>query len=411
MIPEQISYPNFEANQVLASEHLNDLFNYLDEQGRLTRTNLIGIGIVCGLEPVIAPAGDSMRIGKGCGVTSEGYLIVWEDAAALEWVRPYEVPVELPYREFENRMSDPPEAFPMWELLADRNNDPEAVRLSSDFMTGFNQPIGSRDEKILVLFLECLAENNRNCTPNSCNDKGTTVTATVRPLLIRRADIDLLQTRIAALGPEAQAYFTIASSSNARYGLPTLKLPRFDVSATNLGSTTSVFTAFQRTMTVPLINSIISALDEAYTAFQPLLPAFPTNPFVTLNSLWAFLHDGRIETNNLYLWYQYFYGHLDTVIQAYDEFRLKGMEVLGLCCPDKRLFPRHLMLGNVGVNPVDYAYRHTFVPSPIYASQNGEMEELRLLFQRLVELVVALDIPSNFGRWFQWITCARSWWF
>ncbi len=395
MIPEQISYPNFEANQVLSSEHLNDLFKYLDEQDRLTRTNLIGIGIVCGLEPSIVAAGDSMRISKGCGVTSEGYLIVWDDVAALEWVRPYEVPLELPYREFENRMTDPPEAFPMWELVADRNDDPTAVRLSSDFLTGTNQPIGSNGEKILVLFLECLAESNRNCTPNSCNDKGTTVTATIRPLLIRRADVDLLQRRIEALGPDAQAYFTIANSTHTRLGLPTLKLPRFDVSATNLGSTTSVFTAFQRAINSQLINSITDALDESYMAFQPLLPAFPTNPFANLNTIWAFLHDGSIESANLYLWYQYYYDHLDTVIQAYDEFRLKGMEIFGLCCPDKRLFPRHLMLGNIGVEPIDYSYRHTFVPSPIHSSQNGTMEELRLLFRRLVELILVLELPPN----------------
>ena len=52
MLPVNISYPFFEANQVLSNEHLNQLFNYLDEQERLTRTNLIGIGIVCGLEPL-----------------------------------------------------------------------------------------------------------------------------------------------------------------------------------------------------------------------------------------------------------------------------------------------------------------------------------------------------------------------
>ena len=46
----EATYPVFEANQVLTNAHLNDLFEYLDEQTRLTRANLIGIGIVCGLE-------------------------------------------------------------------------------------------------------------------------------------------------------------------------------------------------------------------------------------------------------------------------------------------------------------------------------------------------------------------------
>ena len=39
------TYPVFEVNQVLTNAHLNDLFEYLDEQSRLTRANLIGIGL------------------------------------------------------------------------------------------------------------------------------------------------------------------------------------------------------------------------------------------------------------------------------------------------------------------------------------------------------------------------------
>ena len=36
-------FPVFEANQVLTSQHLNDIFGYLDQQTRLTRSNLIGL--------------------------------------------------------------------------------------------------------------------------------------------------------------------------------------------------------------------------------------------------------------------------------------------------------------------------------------------------------------------------------
>lgn len=394
MLPVNISYPLFEANQVLSNEHLNQLFDYLDEQERLTRTNLIGIGIVCGLEPSIADSGDSISISKGCGVTSQGFLISWGVQQALEWYRPYEVPDALPYREFGTG-SDPFVAFPMWELTADRNNDPTAVRVSRDFLQGVNQAPGEGDEKILVLFLECEAESNRNCSPNSCNDKGTTVTANIRPLLIRKQDIDLLQARIRALGPEAEAYFSLADSMSSRLDLPTLKLPRFDVAATNLGSTTSIFSAFQLAMSQPVVEGVATALSEAHQAFAPLLTDYNTNPFANLDTSWSYLYDGSIEANGQYLWYQYFYDHLDTIIQAYEEFRLRGLEVLGLCCPDSRLFKRHLFLGNMGTDPIDDSYRHSFVPSPLFTRQQGALAELRLLFARLVTLVQQLELPPN----------------
>ena len=44
------AYIIFEPDQVLTNDHLNELFDYLDVQERLTRNKLIGIGIVCGLE-------------------------------------------------------------------------------------------------------------------------------------------------------------------------------------------------------------------------------------------------------------------------------------------------------------------------------------------------------------------------
>ena len=77
MQPTQDNYPVFEANQVLTNGHLNQVFKYLDEQERLTRANLIGIGIVCGLDIRLdQAAGATIHLSKGCGVTSQGYLIV-----------------------------------------------------------------------------------------------------------------------------------------------------------------------------------------------------------------------------------------------------------------------------------------------------------------------------------------------
>ncbi|MCB0550981.1 MAG: hypothetical protein KDD19_25650, partial [Phaeodactylibacter sp.] len=126
MLPVNVSYPFFQPNQVLSNEHLNQLFNYLDEQERLTRTNLIGIGIVCGLNPKVATDGTSIRISQGCGVTSKGFLIVWKDPGPLEFFRPYVAPEDVRYDTFIDDSMNPEEPFPLWELMPDRNDDPDA---------------------------------------------------------------------------------------------------------------------------------------------------------------------------------------------------------------------------------------------------------------------------------------------
>ena len=67
------NYPIFEGSQVLTSDQLNQLGAYLDQQNRLTRSKLIGMGIACGLK--ILPFPNGLRISMGLGVTSEGFLI------------------------------------------------------------------------------------------------------------------------------------------------------------------------------------------------------------------------------------------------------------------------------------------------------------------------------------------------
>src|SRR6478672_1316211 len=82
-------YPVFEADQVLKADHLNSLFNYLDEENRLTRRYLIGIGIVCGLDSYYDK--NTITITPGLGVTSLGYIIQF-DGGNYTYARSYKLP-------------------------------------------------------------------------------------------------------------------------------------------------------------------------------------------------------------------------------------------------------------------------------------------------------------------------------
>ncbi|MDJ0620113.1 MAG: hypothetical protein QNJ63_25795 [Calothrix sp. MO_192.B10] len=68
-------YPIFTSNQVLTKDDLNDTVSYLDGLNRLTRTHLIGMGIVCGLEVQTLDNRAGIWITPGCGITSEGFCI------------------------------------------------------------------------------------------------------------------------------------------------------------------------------------------------------------------------------------------------------------------------------------------------------------------------------------------------
>jgi len=398
MQPKQDTYPIFEANQVLTNRHLNQVFNYLDEQERLTRANLIGIGIVCGLEIQLAGDGKSIRLFKGCGVTSEGYLLVElkrqeppivQEEVALTFYKSYQLPEEaeeyLPFKYIDAADGNKKKQYDLWELLP--ATEPTATALSA-------APAKFLEDKAVLLFLELKKDGLRNCSPNNCDDKGAEVTATVRRLLIRIADL----TKIIAAANQESTSLTPADLESvllARLKLPDIRLPRYQVPYspvdTPFASSEDVIQGFWSVIRDNnLAADMGKALADAFKAFEPLLhDLFPTDVLSpAFGAKFGFL--SSTPTSDVQVRFlQYYYDFFDDLLKAYDEFRWKGAELMCACCPPAGLFPRHLMLGAVRPDLVTEAaiYRHPFLASSAIGGCEERTEEVRMLFGRLVEMV------------------------
>ncbi len=392
MIPNERIYPVFEPNQVLTNHHLNDLFQYLDEQNRLTRTNLIGIGVVCGLEVTVAADATSITISKGCGVTSQGYLAVIPDdptttiteSLTLTKYKEYVSPPEIDYPPFFDLTTNPRQQYALWELLA--VGAPDGLPLGPNFLR----------DKVVLLFIECLQQDLKNCSPNSCDDKGGEITVTLRKLLIRKDDLTKIILKAEGL-PLNQTTTDLAASITARLDLTDLRLRRFDVPNTSVDNAQEIFAAYQRILledfpesaSTSLFQHVEKALVKAYAAFLPLVRSIePNDPFIgLLTGIQASYVAHAAGINVIYT--QYYYDFLDDVMQAYDELRWKGLELMAMCCPPEGLHPRHLMLGEVyGADRAGRkVFRHYFRPAAAQLAQSRLWEEVRDLFQRLVLMV------------------------
>src|SRR5665647_3564 len=58
-------YTYFEKDQVLTANQLNSVSEYFEDQFRLTRIQLLGVGIICGLK--VAVARNTIIVSKGVG--------------------------------------------------------------------------------------------------------------------------------------------------------------------------------------------------------------------------------------------------------------------------------------------------------------------------------------------------------
>lgn len=373
------TFPIFEANQVLSHSHLNQVRSYLDEQERLTRANLIGIGIVCGLEINLDVATSTIHLSKGCGVTSEGYLIVEPQDVELVSYREYILPSELDYAPFKDAVATGHPQYPLWEIFP--AGEPGTTQLST--------PANFLDDKAVLLFLELKKEDLRNCSPNDCNDRGAELTATVRRLLIRTDDLKAIIAAANTLG-SALTFTDLESALLARLNLPDLRLQRYDIPNTGPVTSNQVLAAFHAVFRSEKLASTTSvALTAAYDAFKPLLESkYPTNPFAGFSAEFGFLDEAPTTTVQVQF-LQYYYDFFDDLTNAYDEFRWKGVELLCACCPPGDLFPRHLMLGVLFPQTIAQPslYRHQFLASPATSGCEELRKEVELLFQRLVEMI------------------------
>lgn len=385
MKPTQEHYPVFEANQVLSNQHLNEIFNYLDEQERLTRANLIGIGIVCGLEIRLETIAGvvTLHLSKGCGITSEGYLIVEPNDLPLVSYREYNLPSDLDYPPFKETSAVNKPQYPLWEMFP--AGEPDTTLLGT--------PEGFLSDKAVVLFLELKKEGLRNCSPNDCDDRGAEVTATLRRLLITTGDLKKIIAAANAFATDL-TFADLETALLARLDLPDLRLPRFDVPNTSPATSHAVLAAFHAVFhTDKLVLQTGKALAAAYDAFKPVVQGmYPSNPFASFSKEFGFLDNAPTTTAQV-RFLQYYYDVFDDLLKAYDEFRWKGAELMCACCPPSGLFPRHLMLGVLFPAAVTQPgiYRHHFLASAAMSGCEERIKELEQLFRRLVEMITCFS--------------------
>ena len=389
MIPANNEYPVFEANQVLSAEHLNSMYRYLDEQNRLTTVAMHGIGIVCGLDISIIHSGNSVaiNISKGCGVTSQGYpAIVGETGFLADRYRKFTVQDEYGlFFAAENKNK-----YGLLELLDNTHENYKSGEVLTDQLL-LNQ--------VVLLFVERLESRIKNCTPTSCDDKGNKVTVRLRKLLISEKKLSLLNADIAKAIEELPASGDFFPDLTSRLNLPDIMLPRLDVPASGMVDAQSIYAAYRKALprftTLSLFANTGKALDAAYSAFIPILPVLPIKFFSEkLHAIEVQYNDNL--TNNGVIYSQYYLDFLGDIIQAYDEFRWKALELMALCNPPEILFPRHLELGETGIGNIagNKVHRHYFRPSPALACQKQLRGEVEQLFMRLRLMVEQFAVPA-----------------
>lgn len=378
------SYSSFKNDQVLTAGQLNELLNYFDDQDRMSRIFLSGVGIVCGFEPLLrineqtTPSGKQIIISQGCGVTTDGDL--------LKLSLPSDLPKEegnedidiskivytsfVPYSDEKAKYTPffyagANEQILLYELLPDGVTAPGVQAL--DTFSGL-------EDMIVLLYLESYAEEPTVCTGISCDDMGEKQVQKLRALLVSRTNVlNIIH---------YDEIFNYQNILNTYVQLPSIEIPRVIINQNNTQTPESLSSSYINIITS---TNIVNSLKIGFRTMLGKLG---------MGSLYASIENQlniNFNTLNAPVYFQYWYDLLKDVTDTYNEMKQLFPDALCGCAPEITSFPKHLLLGPLKAlveSDLQYNnYRHSFLKSPLLSDFCSAEEQFEFLANRVLAML------------------------
>jgi hypothetical protein len=364
------TYKYFEDAQVLTAGHLNDLADYFDDAGRLTRVALVGVGIASGL--CVRLQNGRMVITRGVGVTTDGDLVLFPRAAEYDRFKPFD-PGAPPYEPF----GEGPRRIPLYELVRADAKDDRAVSLAQ-FSSSER---GDLEKAVVVLLVQSGRVDHDLCSSTDCDNLGKDTFHDVKVLLTNEASASQLRPKLDAL----------ATPDDAGRALAQVVVPRPIIpSVASIGQLAEPYrkasdalrTDLQGAFRAKRAGATTSAFHDACQLVAP--GTFATDPCPG----WIATLDA-VKLKNPLRGFQYYYDFLEDLAETYRRFRELLLGDLTIVAPDIGAFPKHLVLGTVAGRAGENRTR--FYPSCAASGTDERWSHAAFLARKLDVLLAKVD--------------------
>lgn len=392
-------YRKFNENQALTDGQLNEFIDYFEDQDRLSRTRLSGVGVVCGFKSESLDLDATLVITQGAGVTTDGDLITLRqkldktsdvaidfDAKSYKYYRNYIDEVE--YKHFRiggNQVS-------LLEVITQDEYD----KLTN--VEGFKllKEIGSAIyDKVVILYLESYSNEETPCQDADCDNTGAEQVSNLKVLL---ADSQSVSDLISGGDGKDSIYKAHNAYEELFDQLPKIKAKRV-ILDTSIVKASDLKARFQNA------GSAVADLSKGFGAIASIFNVNVNFGGQNLNDKLTSLLNPAPGSSRLED-YQYRYDLLKDLIDTYNEIKELILHLNAECCPNINSFPKHLLLGRVGASLElgEYTpYRHVFYHSPVTTSDDENYERVVMLANRFVQKINGFQsyigpikiIPSN----------------
>nr|WP_321357102.1 PKD domain-containing protein [uncultured Draconibacterium sp.] len=387
-------YHTFVDNQVLTETQLNEFITYFDDQDRLTRVFLNGVGLVCGFK--VSKSDTKITISQGVGVTTDGDLIQLKKAVEKSPLKNSSLTYSMykkfkddaaSYERFRKLTGGEEMAFEVLDLFELHPADTQV-----EDVTPLTE-LPDLNNMVVLLYLESFADAGDLCTAIDCDNQGVAQINRLRVLLVSKADAEFIASNdvIYTNHDRFEQYFSLPEPAVKRVVLNQINTSKYEELKRAYydaikGSTLS------KNNTVSQLGQGISLIVKNFgKLLQVSIPKTSLNSTLSkLNSYYAFSPYGVPFD------IQYRYDLLKDLVDTYNELKDLLLQLKQLCLPDITAFPKHLMLGLLSeVNSEPKDLRHDFYPSPASGCDCKEIEKARSLLLKLFELINNYNVKSG----------------
>lgn len=385
-------YSSFVDDQILTSAKLNEFMEYFDEQDRLTRVCLTGVGVACGFTVHLNKEEPSVTILQGCGITSDGDLLklqrdieVPKTSKGKSFKDIKEMVSELTYTHYKTFTDEHAEYSPfrngstvidIKELIFDASEGSEAIKLTPTILA----------DKVVVLYLECYVKAADICTTTNCDNQGQPNIQNVKVLLIDKEDVITTVNNEDTIYNKHDVYEAILALPSTAVEKVILNA---DYGATNNTSDYSNLAKAYTTKITTAKNLLHTAYSGLFDGFSEILEISNGVRNTVLNQiddLDNFTNEARV---------QYRYDLTKDISDTYNEIVKLLLQLKSECCPDINSFPKHLLLGCLDSEKVYPELRHDFYHAPVNNSYATIVKQTKSLVHRVRVLLDNFNLNNT----------------
>lgn len=384
---QNLEYSRFVKDQVLTEVQLNEIIDFFEDQHRLTRTCLIGTGIVCGLH--LRRTASQVTLSAGTAVTTDGDLLKMEITRYKHFAE-YEMPEGGKYDPFVYSDGSQEKTVKLYQLLTDEDKK-KSTSSSPRSIKELDSVIA---DWVAILYLEYYLKDPEKCTPTNCDNLGRRQVARPRLLVLSKSDLDKVIHRDEEETSGDDIYLKYHEAYNSYFNFPVIKPKRVIMNQTVTQNTTALASAYFRA-TRDGGGALAKAIMDLYQAFKFMIDK---SEIINIGQLLQRLAENLNRASNP-LHAQYTYDFYRDIIAAYNELRDILYNVAFECCPNIHAFPKHIMLGepNINYGPQPPKYRHQFYPSPAVTRNRTQVNNAIGMLKRLQLMIMNFEpkeVPS-----------------